>query len=240
MKITTGIALAASVALSPAVTAEIVDLAWTGNSQYSIVNWGYDASLNWDGGMIADQGPGKLGLYEFNGGAQEGYCWDLDAPVSQASTPYEIVEFSALDSELQARFTFLASLYDQWYEDVKEVGATDYNLGAAMGTALALLTNEIMEENYDFVPGTWILEDVQLQSSTSMGAVQFSSLSPEAEFFYGEMLMSLDFGTQAMIDGLVIYESEDGFQSFVGYVPAPSAMALLGLAGLAGRRRRND
>jgi hypothetical protein len=38
----------------------------------------------------------------------------------------------------------------------------------------------------------------------------------------------------------VIFQSVDGqWQDFVGYVPAPSALALLGLAGLAGRRRRN-
>ena len=239
MKIKTGIALAASVEIVPVAAAEI-DLAWTSMGEFNVLDWGYDASLNWDGGTIADQSSGKLGLYEFNDGQYEGYCWDLDAPVSQTPVAYEVADFASLDSELQARFTFLASLYDQWYEEVKITATTDFVAGNAMGAALALLTNEIMEENYDFIPGTWILEDVQLQSSTSTGAVQFSNFSEDVGNYYDTMLASLDFGTQAMIDGLVIYVSDDGFQDFVGYVPAPSAMALLGLAGLAGRRRRND
>ena len=77
----------------------------------------------------------------------------------------------------------------------------------AMGAALAFLTNEIMEENYDFIPGTWYLADVQAQSSTSEGAVQFSEYSMEAQAYYDTMLASLDFGTDAMLDNLVFYNS---------------------------------
>jgi hypothetical protein len=238
MKISNGIALAAAVSVSSAAIAEI-DLAWTGNGPFQVVDWSYNASASWDGPSNPNKSQGILGLYTFNDGEYEGYCWELDAPVSQSPTAYEITEFSALDGETQARFTFLASLYDQWYEEVKAVASTDFESGYRMGAALAFLTNEIMEENYDFIPGTWILEDVQLQSSNATGAIQFDEFSTEVQGYYDTMLASLDFGTEAMIDGLVIYESVDGFQSFVGYVPAPSALALLGLSGLAGRRRRN-
>ena len=234
MKITTGIALAGSVALSPAVTAEIVDLAWTGLSQARLVTWGYDASQSWDYSVEVSDGPGWLGRYLFNDGDYSGYCYDLDAPVSSDPVSYEVLNWTELGSEAQDRARFLASLYDQWYLNVQETGDAD------MGAALAFLTNEIMEENYDFIPGTWILEDVQLQSSTTMGGVQFSGFSEDAEEHYQAMLASLDFGTDAMLDALVFYQSTSGeWQDFVGYVPAPSALALLGLAGLAGRRRRN-
>jgi MYXO-CTERM domain-containing protein len=101
------------------------------------------------------------------------------------------------------------------------------------------MTNEIMEENYDFIPGTWYLADVQAQSSTAEGAVQFSEYSVEAGDYYGQMLASLDFGTDAMLDNLVFYESTGNMQDFVGMVPAPSVLALAGIAGLARRRRRN-
>ena len=235
MKISNGIALAVAVAMTPAAVAE-VDLAWTGMGPYEEGFWSYDAVVEWDSPNRGTGAYGLLGLSLFNGGEYEAYCYELEAPVSEAPTPYSIRSFDDYDSESQARFTFVASLYDQWYEEAK---AAEPEVGNAIGAALALLTNELMEENYDFIPGTWLVEDVRAQSSTTTGAVQFSDMTAEVEFFYGEMLLSLDFGTQEMVDGLVMYVSEDGFQNFVGYVPAPSALALLGLSGLAGRRRRN-
>jgi hypothetical protein len=216
-----------------------IDLAWTGNTIFQVVDWSYDASASWDGPSNPNKSLGKLGLYEFNDGAYEGYCWDLDAPVSQTPTPYEVLSFADYDEELQLRFSLLASLYDQWYEEAKATAMSDFTAGNQMGAALAFLTNEIMEENYDLIPGTYYVDDVKAQSSTETGAVQFDSFSAGVQTYYDMMLATLDFGTEEMIDGLVMYESVDGFQDFVSYVPAPSALALLGLAGLAGRRRRN-
>ena len=221
--------LAAPVAIASAE----IDLAWTGMGPEEWVKWSFDGSVNWDSATRAPDGPGYLGLYIFNGGEYEGYCYDLDAPVSQSPMPYEVETWTDLDAETQDRARFLASLYDQWYDAVKISGDD------AMGAALAFLTNEIMEENYDFIPGTWYLADVQAQSSTSEGAVQFSEYSMEAQAYYDTMLASLDFGTDAMLDNLVFYNSTGVMQDFVGMVPAPSALALLGIAGLARRRRRN-
>ncbi|MAB72707.1 MAG: hypothetical protein CMJ54_09395 [Planctomycetaceae bacterium] len=222
-------------ALTPFAAAE-VDLAWTGMGPYEEGFWSYDDGVSWDS---PDRGTGLyglLGLSVFNGGEYEGYCYEIEAPVSEAPVPYSILSIDDYNAELQARFSFVANLYDTWYEEAKIAAPEVRN---AIGAALALLTNELMEENYDFIPGTWLVEDVQLQSSTTMGAVQFSGMTAEVEFFYGEMLLGLDFGTQEQMDGLVMYVSEEGFQAFVGYVPAPSALALLGLSGLASRRRRN-
>ena len=220
--------LAAPVAIASAE----IDLAWTGLGPNEWADWSYDGSVNWDSASRTGSG-GYLGLYLFNGGSEEGYCYDLDAPVSTSPTPYEVQNWTELDTETQDRARFLASLYDQWYDAVKITGDD------AMGAALAFLTNEIMEENYDFIPGTWYLADVQAQSSTSEGAVQFSDYSMEAQAYYDTMLASLDFGTDAMLDNLVFYNSTGSMQDFVGLVPAPSALALLGIAGLARRRRRN-
>jgi MYXO-CTERM domain-containing protein len=221
--------LAAPVAIA---TAEI-DLAWTGMGPDEWVRWSFDGSQQWNSAPRASGGPGFLGLYIFNGGEYEGYCYDLDAPVSQSPMPYDVLSWTDLSAETQDRARFLSSLYDQWYDLVKSSGDD------AMGAALAFMTNEIMEENYDFIPGTWYLADVQAQSSTAEGAVQFSEYSVEAGDYYGQMLASLDFGTDAMLDNLVFYESTGNMQDFVGMVPAPSVLALLGIAGLARRRRRN-
>jgi hypothetical protein len=210
-----------------------IDFSWTGNREAQNIGWAYDSTANWDSGFSTNFAEGRLGTYIFNEGAYEGYCWELEAPVSRDPQSYEIMTFDDLDMPTQERAVFLASLYDQWYEGVRSSGNSD------MGVALSILTNEIMEENYDFIPGTFLLTDVQSQSFTNMGAVQFTDISEDTQFFYNEMINSLDFGTQAMIDGLEFYVSTTGeFQNFVTYVPAPSILGLAGLAGLARRRRR--
>ena len=213
--------LAAPVAIA---TAEI-DLAWTGLGPNEWTKWSFDGSVTWDSATRAPMDPGYLGLYLFNGGEYEGYCYDLDAPVSNSPVPYEVQTWTDLDAETQDRARFLASLYDQWYDAVEDPGDD------AMGAALAFLTNEIMEENYDFIPGTWYLADVQAQSSTSEGAVQFSEYTMEAGPTTTPCSPALDFGTDAMLDNLVFYNSTGSMQDFVGMVPAPSVLALLGIAG---------
>ena len=220
--------LAAPVAIA---TAEI-DLAWTGLGSNEWANWSFDGADSWDSASRAGSG-GYLGLYVFNSGEYEGYCYDLDAPVSNSPMPYEIKNWTELGAETQDRARFLASLYDQWYDVTKSSG------DGAMGAALAFLTNEIMEENYDFIPGTWYLDDVKAQSSNTLGAVKFSEYTGDAQYHYDTMLASLGEGTDAMLNNLVFYESMGNFQDFVGMVPAPSVLALVGIAGLARRRRRN-
>lgn len=237
MKISNGIALAAAVLLSPAAIAEI-ELAYTGLGPTSGVNWSYDGSVDWDAASRTGSF-GWLGLIEFNGGGDgsdliQGYCYDLDAPVSTDAQSFNILNWTELTTSEQERAYLLADLYNDWYFDVITTGDND------MATALAFLTNEIMEENYDLIPGTSNLTDIQAQSSNATGAVQFSDFNAEVQAFYDLMLAELNVGTEAMLDGLVFYESADGaWQDIVSYVPAPSALALLGLAGLAGRRRRN-
>ncbi len=221
--------LAAPVAIA---TAEI-DLAWTGLGPNEWTKWSFDGSVTWDSATRSPDGPGYLGLYVFNNGEYEGYCYDLDAPVSNSPVPYEVQSWMELDAETQDRARFLASLYDQWYDVVRSSG------DGAMGAALAFLTNEIMEENYDFIPGTWYLDDVKAQSSYSTGAVQFSEFTTDAGVYYDTMLASLGEGTDAMLDNLEFYNSTGSMQDFVGMVPAPSVLALAGIAGLSRRRRRN-
>lgn len=221
--------LSAPVAIA---TAEI-DLAWTGMGPNDYVNYSFDGSQAWDSTFRVTNTYGFLGLYIFNDGEYEGYCYELQAPVSNDPMPYDVKSWTDLSDETQDRARFLASLYDQWY-DVVNV-SQDFDMGAA----LALLTNEIMEENFDFIPGTWYLADVQAESSAATGAVQFSDYSTAVQSYYDTMLASLDFGTDAMLDNLVFYESTGIMQDFVGMVPAPSVLALAGIAGLARRRRRN-
>jgi hypothetical protein len=220
--------LAAPVAIA---TAEI-DLAYTGLGPAEWTRWSFDSAEDWNSIFRPNTFGGYLGIYNFNGGEINAICYELIGPVSSAPISYEVKSWMELDAEMQDRARFLASLYDQWYEDVYSSG------DGAMGAALAFLTNEIMEENYDFIPGTWYLDDVKAQSSYSTGAIQFSQFSTEAGAYYETMLASLGEGTDAMLDNLVFYKN-DSYQDFVGMVPAPSVLALVGIAGLSRRRRRN-
>ena len=221
--------LAAPVAIA---TAEI-DLAFTGVGPNEWTRWSFDGSVSWDSASPNSGGPRYSGLMIFNNGEYEGYCYKLDAPASSTPVPYEVKNWTELSAETQDRARFLASLYDQWYDVVKSSG------DGAMGAALSFLTHEIMEENYDFIPGTWYLDDVKAQSSNTLGAVKFSEYTGDAQYHYDTMLASLGEGTDAMLNNLVFYESMGNFQDFVGMVPAPSVLALVGIAGLARRRRRN-
>jgi MYXO-CTERM domain-containing protein len=65
---------------------------------------------------------------------------------------------------------------------------------------------------------------------------QFTAADGATHYGWGRM----DVGATADIRTLAVlgYESVAGTSINVGAVPAPGAMALLGLAGLAGRRRR--
>ena len=232
MKISHRVAFASLTALASTAMAE-VDLSYTGLGPTTGVDWSFDANVSWDGESRIGSF-GYLGVIEFNGGDVEGYCYDLDGPVSADPQSFNVLSWTDLDSDAQLRASLLADLYNDWYFDVLVTGDND------MATALAFLTNEIMEENFDLIPGTFFLTDIQAQSSTATGAVQFSEFNAGVQAFYEIMLAELDFGTTAMLDGLVFYESTNGeWQDIVSYVPAPSAIALLGLAGLAGRRRRN-
>ena len=232
MKISNGIALAVAVAMTPAAVAEI-DLTYTGLGPTQWSDYSYDPAVLWDSGNRPADGAGFLGLIEFNGGDIAGYCYDIDAPVSDMAQSFNALTYADLSQDQQLRASILADLYDEWYFAAISTG------DSSMATALAFLTNELMEENYDLIPGTFYVTDIRDQSSSMLGAIQAGGFDEATEAFIIAMTADLDFGTQAMLDGLVFYESVTGeWQDIVSYVPAPSAMALLGLAGLAGRRRR--
>ncbi len=233
MKIRNGIALTAAAAMSSVAMAEI-DLTYTGTGPTQWVQYSYDAAVMWDAPNRTPEASGFLGLIEFNGGDIVGYCYDIDAPVSDSPESFNVLSYADLAESEQLRASLLADLYDDWYFSVLDTGDN------SMATALGFLTNELMEENYDLIPGTFDLTDIKAQSSSVTGAVQSSGFDAETEAFIFDMISGLDFGTEAMLDGLVFYESVTGeWQDIVSHVPSPSEMALLGLAGFAGRRRRN-
>ena len=106
-----------------------------------------------------------------------------------------------------------------------------------MGAALAFMTNEIMEENYDFIPGTWYLADVQgaeFRTSDWRRAVQLNLLlTPELRYYYNQMLASLDFGTDAMLDNLECStRARESCRTSSAWCRHRPCLALAGIAGL--------
>jgi len=111
--------------------------------------------------------------------------------------------------------------------------------GATAGSAGNLALNTVVGSGGSYgsgavvfgsAPGNWVL------NASNYFGFQFTAADGATHYGWGRM----DVGATADIRTLAVlgYESVAGTSINVGAVPAPGAMALLGLAGLAGRRRR--
>jgi len=78
--------------------------------------------------------------------------------------------------------------------------------------------------------GGWVL------NANNFFGFRFVGADSAVRYGYGVMAIGANMGTRTLVS--LSYESTAGQGINVGAVPAPGAIALLGLAGLAGRRRR--
>jgi MYXO-CTERM domain-containing protein len=78
--------------------------------------------------------------------------------------------------------------------------------------------------------GGWVL------NANNFFGFRFVGGDGQTRYGYGVMAIGANMGTRTLVS--LAYESTAGQGINVGAVPAPGAIALLGLAGLAGRRRR--
>jgi hypothetical protein len=218
-------ACAASVACIPAVAMADLDLAWDGMVAHESIHYNLNDAVSWDADERARNSFAFAGLLGFNDGGLELFCIELQQQVTHDPIPYEVGPFDSTDVDLDNRTRVLASLFANWYD---EVVATDSN---AMAAAFAMVTWEIMTENF-----SGDANDILAQVDLSRGAAQFGDYSATAAGFADEMMMQLYVASDSST--LVRYSS-DTHQDFVGFVPAPGAVALLGVAGVvSGRRRR--
>ena len=154
------------------------------------------------------------------------FCIELIEPVSSQSETYTLESFTP-ENPLYERGQILASLFDQYYQEDGFASSSD-------AAAFAMMTWEIMSETYS---SSSTPAEIISQFSATEGAVQFGNTSTAAQVKFDEMkqtLVALD-DTSA----LTIY-ANDNYQNFVGYnpIPAPGAVALLAIAGIAGMSRR--
>jgi MYXO-CTERM domain-containing protein len=78
--------------------------------------------------------------------------------------------------------------------------------------------------------GGWVL------NANNYFGFRFVAADGATKYGWGTMAIGANMGTRTLVE--IAFESDAGVGISVGTVPAPGAIALLGLAGLAGRRRR--
>lgn len=222
---------ATAVACLSSIASADLDLAWDGMTAHESIHYSLDMSVNWDAEARPRNSFAFAGMLGFNGGALQLFCIELEQTVVHDPVPYHVGPFDAGDADLQARVSVLASLFDGYYDDIV---ATRNDAQAA---AFAMLTWEIMTEQFTAGGGEGFGSDIVSQISLDLGAAQFGDYSTAAAAAAADMQAYLSLYPGGDASSLLRYSS-DTHQDFVG-VPAPGAVALLGVAGLvAGRRRR--
>lgn len=216
-------AVAVATSMTPIALAEI-DLAWDGMYAHEAIRYSLDEAVTWDAESRARQQFAFAGALNMNDGELQLFCIELQQAVTPESVPYEAGPFDTTDPTLQNRVRVLSSLFDGFYE---EVVATRDNARAA---AFAMLTWEIMSEQFSD-DAMDLISEIDLER----GAAQFGEYSTAAAAAVTEMKASLFMAANA--DNLIHYANAE-YQDFVGQVPSPGALALLGLASVSSRRRR--
>jgi hypothetical protein len=224
---TTRISGAGVFVLSLVVTGSVqadLDLAFDGMYLHEQVNRSYVLGDSWDA-PHRDGGAGTMsGILSFNDGELLTLCIELKQPASVEYAPYEAHSFSDFDSLTFNRSRILASLFDQYWD---QVFLSD---SRAMASAFAMMTWEIMLEGFSFAS-----EGMFEEISITKGAVQFNNVSGSALLYYEEMAGSLYVADSS--DGLIAY-THPLLQDQVGVIPSPSVLALFGLASMMRSRRR--
>ncbi len=217
-------ACATAVACLSGVASAEYDLAWDGMIAHEAIHYSLDTSVSWDAEARERNRFAFAGLLGFNGGDHKLFCIELQQTVTHDAVTYEVGPFDSSNVDLDNRTRVLSTLFTNYYDTVVATPSS------SMAAAFAMVTWEIMTEQ--FSGGA---QDILSQISLDLGAVQFGDYSIEAGAIANEMIYNL--GVAADSSNLVRY-SNPAYQDFVGQVPAPGAVALLGIAGLVSRGRR--
>lgn len=201
-----------------------LDLAWDGMTAFEAIDYTYDDSFSWDSAARDRNRFAFAGTLGFADSPLKLLCIELQQDVTRDEVPYAKAAFDPLGPDF-GRSRMLSSLFAQYYDPMV---ASDDNAWAA---AFAMMTWEIMSEN--FSSDTAALGEIDV----NRGAVQFEGFSSEAGDLFDQMLSTLEIAPDS--SNLITYRN-DTYQDFVGQVPAPGAIALLAISGLAIPRRRRD
>ena len=201
-----------------------IDMSFDGMYLHQEVTRSYVFGDAWDSPQRQGGTRTMAGILSFNDGDLLTLCMELKQTASHSVLSYQANSFGEFNSQVFDRSLVLASLFDQYWEQTISSGSK------AMASAFAMVTWEVMLEGFSF-PGTSMFDQISIDK----GAVQFSGVSNQSLAYYQEMTGNLYIADSS--DGLVAYVHPQ-HQDQVGVVPAPSVLALLGIAGLRRRRRR--
>ena len=206
-----------------------LDLQWDGmlaSEQIFYSNVSADASISWDAAERERSQFAYAGILEMNGGVLNLVCIELAQNATRDSVPYTTSPFDPASDEY-GRSLVLASLFSNRYDEVVASGSN------AMAAAFAMMTWEIMTENFSGSAPSSILDEVDVE----LGAVQFGDYSDEAGAFFDDMKDELFVATDS--SNLITYRN-DAHQDFAGQVPGPGSLALLITSSLFTRSRRRS
>ncbi|MBL9141979.1 MAG: hypothetical protein JNK53_08955 [Phycisphaerae bacterium] len=223
-KSTIGILAAGALSLASVAHADFVDVQYTGTGVGQNVNV---TSPGFNGGVFAGQI--LLSLTNSTGGPNypnlDGmwmvFCTELPQYVNGNVTPYEVLPVAALPMSNPMGAVREAAISDLYAAAAGAQYGIDADFAAAFQVA-------VWELSVDYVGGPSGLGDI------SAGNFQATGLTLAAEAYLNALLGAVGNTNGAWIAGL----GNEFNQDFIIELPGPGALALMGIAGLAGTRRR--
>lgn len=213
-----------AMALATAAQADFVDVAYTGQGVGQNVTV---TSPNFNGGVFAGQI--FLSLTNSTGGPNypnlDGnwivFCCELPQYVNSNSNPYEVVPVANVPLTAPMGAFAAAAIGDIY----AAAGGAQYGNDADLAAAFQIA---IWELSIDYAGGPAGIGDA------SAGNFQVTGMNAGTTAYLAALLAAVGNTSGAWIAGL----ANESYQDFIIELPAPGAVALLGLAGLVGTRRR--
>ena len=232
--------VSAAVGLTTMSASASITASYIGYGSFQTHGVGYASELAWDSSNTVTMFNLKLAEHRWEIGGSTIYSWC--AQVFQGITAGSTYTFDVVELEFApqappapgpmgvAKATLLRDAMARFLDAEGRVAAT-VGSHAAGSAAFCALAWEIIHENVS----TTDAEIAKARLSLSTGAFR-ADLTGEAASIFSAMVSSLGVGGYSYVaaEGWNSPSAQDQFR----VVPAPGALALIGLAGLAARRRR--
>ncbi len=207
----------AAAALCAGASATVVDITYNGMGYFetiSITSPGYSGGVN--AGQMLLTAANSSDTNAFANGSYISYCGDYYQNSNTGPNPYSVVGVDLIPNNAPmgaAKAAAIGELY-------AFAGGAQYGVDSAYACAFQLAIWEVIADYNTIDP--------------SSGAFSASGYSAQAGIYLAALLGSLDGSGSANIVGL----TNDTYQDFIVEVPGPGSLALIGVAGLVGARRR--